>query len=82
MADDGKFIGYLHRPAHLVDVVDDEWSQDSLGHDDFELPASELDSDNDEVRTAPQRKNDEKWDELCLDEFQLLRVQPGGAWRA
>lgn len=55
MADDGKFVGYLHRPAALVDIVDDEWSAESLGHDDFDLPSSELDSDNDEARTAARR---------------------------
>jgi len=71
MAEDGRHVAYLHRPAALVDLVDDEWRQDTLGHDDFDLPSSELDSDNDEVRTAPQRKNEEKWTELCLDDFTL-----------
>lgn len=53
-SDDGVFIAYLHRRAQLVDIVDDEWAQDVLGQDDFDLPASELDSDNDEVRSVPQ----------------------------
>lgn len=75
-SDDGVFIAYLHRRAQLVDIVDDEWAQDVLGQDDFDLPASELDSDNDEVRSVPQRKSDEKWVELCLDEFQVMRAVP------
>eukprot|EP00310_Coccolithus_braarudii_P019571 CAMPEP_0183355528 /NCGR_PEP_ID=MMETSP0164_2-20130417/40761_1 /TAXON_ID=221442 /ORGANISM="Coccolithus pelagicus ssp braarudi, Strain PLY182g" /LENGTH=82 /DNA_ID=CAMNT_0025528663 /DNA_START=31 /DNA_END=279 /DNA_ORIENTATION=- len=70
---DGRFSHQLHRAAELVDIVDDDWRQDALGHDDFDLPSSDLDSDNDEVRTAPKRTNEEKWSELCLDDFQLAR---------
>jgi hypothetical protein len=37
--------------------------------DDFDLPTTDLDSDNDEVRAMPKRNDEEKWTELCLDEF-------------
>ena len=37
--------------------------------DDFDLPTADFDSDNDEARSVPKRNDDEKWTELCLDEF-------------
>ena len=67
---DGRLVAHLHRPGALLDVVDDEWRQEHLGHDDFDLPSAEFDSDNDEGRSIPKRTDDEKWSELCLEEFQ------------
>lgn len=32
MATDGVYIAHLHQPPQLLDVVDDEWRTDSLGH--------------------------------------------------
>lgn len=69
MANDGRLIAHLHQPPQLLDLIDDEWRADSLGHDDFDLPATDFDSDNDEARSAPKRNDDEKWTELCLDDL-------------
>ena len=70
MASDGMLIAHLHRIPALVDLVDDEWRHEHLTHDDFDLPSVEFDSDSDDVRTVPtKRKTEEKWVELCLDEF-------------
>ena len=95
---DGRFIAHVHQPPALLDLIDDEWRAESLGHgacfppnvthfcpalflialflatacsraDDFDLPTTDLDSDNDEVRAVPKRNDEEKWTELCLDEF-------------
>jgi hypothetical protein len=95
---DGRFIAHVHQPPALLDLIDDEWRAESLGHgacfppnvtqfclrfflialflatacsraDDFDLPTTDLDSDNDEVRAMPKRNDEEKWTELCLDEF-------------
>ena len=41
--------------------------------DDFDLPATDLDDDTDETRAVPKRKDDEKWNELCLDELNSTR---------
>ena len=60
----------MHRPPALVDLIDDEWRHEHLTHDDFDLPSVDFDSDSDDVRTVPKRKAEEKWAELCLDEFQ------------
>jgi hypothetical protein len=77
MATDGRLIAHLHGPASLLDVVDDEWRQECLGHDDFDLPSADFDSDNDEGRTVTKRgKDDEKWTELCLEEFQQPPHRP------
>ena len=43
--------------------------------DDFDLPTTDFDSDNDEARAVPKRNDDEKWVELCLDEFLNPRLQ-------
>lgn len=71
-ASDGIFVTHLHSNAMLIDLVDDEWRHESLSNDDFDqLPSADVDSDSDEVRTVPtKRKAEEKWAELCLDEFQ------------
>ena len=61
MAQDGRFVAHLHQTSALLDLVDDEWRADSLGHDDFDLPATDFDSDNDEARSAPKRNDEEKW---------------------
>ena len=37
--------------------------------DDFDLPTTDFDSDTDEARAVPKRNDEEKWGELCLDEF-------------
>ena len=37
--------------------------------DDFDLPTHDFDSDTDEARAVPKRNDEEKWTELCLDEF-------------
>ena len=38
--------------------------------DDFDLPAADLDSDNDEAaRIMPKRNDEEKWSELELEHF-------------
>mmetsp|Transcript_36010 Transcript_36010/g.94788 ORF Transcript_36010/g.94788 Transcript_36010/m.94788 type:complete len:82 (+) Transcript_36010:70-315(+) len=79
MAQDGRLIAHLHRPPALLDLVDDEWHADHLGHDDFDLPVNDFDSDNDEARTVPKRNDDEKWTELCLDEFINPRRTPARA---
>ena len=51
--------------------------------DDFDLPTADFDSDNDEARSVPKRNDDEKWTELCLDEFLRggRRPTPGGTAR-
>eukprot|EP00966_Prymnesium_polylepis_P060573 1405781-Prymnesium_polylepis.1 len=76
MANDGRYVPYLHRPAHLLDIVDEEWRGEHLGHDDFDLPSADFDSDNDEGRSLPKRTDEEKWTELCLEEFQQPRRRP------
>ena len=45
--------------------------------DDFDLPTTDFDSDNDEARTVPKRNDEEKWTELCLDDF----TNPNGGRR-
>ena len=57
-----------YAPPELLDVVDEDWRHETLAHDDFDLP-HEDDSDTDEARSAPKRKVEEKWTELCLDDF-------------
>ena len=44
--------------------------------DDFDLPTTDFDSDNDEARTVPKRNDDEKWTELSLDEFLQPNRRP------
>mmetsp|Transcript_33596 Transcript_33596/g.66878 ORF Transcript_33596/g.66878 Transcript_33596/m.66878 type:complete len:85 (+) Transcript_33596:69-323(+) len=68
-SNDGRFIAHLHSSRALLDLVDDEWRADHLGHDDFDLPTTDFDSDTDEARAVPKRNDEEKWGELCLDEF-------------
>ena len=41
----------------------------AVAADDFDLPTTDFDSDTDETRAAPKRSDEEKWTELCLDEF-------------
>lgn len=79
MASDGRLIAHLHQPPHLLDLVDDEWRADSLGHDDFDLPATDFDSDTDEARSAPKRNDEEKWTELGLEDFLNQRRPQRGA---
>mmetsp|Transcript_17358 Transcript_17358/g.43637 ORF Transcript_17358/g.43637 Transcript_17358/m.43637 type:complete len:83 (+) Transcript_17358:50-298(+) len=82
MANDGRLVAHLHRPAVLLDIVDDEWRQETLGYDDFDLPSAEFDSDNDEGHSIPKRTDNEKWGDLSLDEFQQPRRQaPAGGLR-
>lgn len=78
MASDGRLVAHLHRPARLLDLVDDEWRHDNLGHDDFDLPSADFDSDNDEARSVPKRTDEEKWGELCLEEFDAPTRRPAG----
>lgn len=73
MASDGRLVAHLHRPAALLDLVDDEWRAEHLDHDDFDLPSAEFDSDNDEARSIPKRAEDDKWLDLCFEEFQQPR---------
>ena len=41
-----------------------------LSHaDDFDLPTTDFDEDGDESRAVPKQNDEEKWTELCLDEF-------------
>ena len=76
MATDGRFIAHLHQTPALLDLIDDEWRADHLGHDDFDLPTTDFDSDNDEARAVPKRNDEEKWTELCLDEFLQPNRRP------
>ena len=69
-------MAHLHRPAKLLDLVDDEWRMDSIGADDFDLPSAEFDSDNEEASVVPKRKDEEKWTELCLDDLQNPSRRP------
>ena len=47
--------------------------------DDFDLPTTDFDSDNDEARAVPKRNDEEKWTELCLDDFEpLAAALPAG----
>ena len=66
----------LELVPELLDVVDEDWRHETLAHDDFDLP-HEDDSDTDEARSAPKRKVEEKWTELCLDDF----TNPNGGRR-
>jgi len=70
MAQDGRLVAHLHRIPALVDLIDEDWRHEHLSHDDFDLPSVDFDEDSDDVRTQPKRKAEEKWAELCLDEFQ------------
>ena len=72
----GRFVAHVHAPPELLDVVDEDWRHETLAHDDFDLP-HEDDSDTDEARSAPKRKVEEKWTELCLDDF----TNPNGGRR-
>ena len=76
MSQDGRFVAHVHAPPELLDVVDEDWRHETLAHDDFDLP-HEDDSDTDEARSAPKRKVEEKWTELCLDDF----TNPNGGRR-
>ena len=106
MANDGRLIAHLHQPAMLLDLVDDEWRADHLGHgarfffwlsthrmrranktphltplllshaDDFDLPTTDFDEDGDESRAVPKQNDEEKWTELCLDEFLQPNRRP------
>ena len=73
MAQDGRLVAHLHRIPALVDLIDEDWRHEHLSHDDFDLPSVDFDEDSDDVRTQPKRKAEEKWAELCLDEFQCPR---------
>ena len=70
MAQDGRLVAHLHRIPALVDLIDEDWRHEHLSHDDFDLPSVDFDEESDDVRTQPKRKAEEKWAELCLDEFQ------------
>jgi len=76
MANDGRFIVHLHSSGTLLDLVDDEWRTDHIGHDDFDLPTTDFDSDNDEAHSVPKRNDEEKWTELCLEEFLQPNLRP------
>ena len=70
MAQDGRLIAHLHQPPALLDLVDDEWRADHLGHDDFDLPTTDFDSDNDDARSVPKRNDEEKWNEHTKEEAE------------
>ena len=75
---DGRFISHLHQPTALLDLVDDEWRADHLGHDDFDLPTNDFDSDFFKLmkKKAPQHKLDMLDDDdeapLALDDAPSL----------
>ena len=72
----------LHHPsalAHSPPSFNDANAQPMVcppNTDDFDLPTTDFDSDNDEARAVPKRNDDEKWVELCLDEFLNPRRHP------
>ncbi|KAI0560185.1 hypothetical protein FGB62_122g035 [Gracilaria domingensis] len=71
-------------PLLVIHIVDEEWATETLPTEDIELPPSIIPTieEDDHGAVDEQENEDDKWNDLGLDDFALLAsetARPNGS---